>query len=64
VSVAGYGDTDLARNFNLTSVRQFPERMGAEAIRLLMMADVLRKTHSLQIDPETTVRGSTAARGS
>jgi LacI family transcriptional regulator len=64
VSVVGYGDTDLARNFNLTSVRQFPERIGAEAIRLLTMPDVLRKTHSLQIDPEITLRGSTAARGS
>jgi len=62
VSVVGYGDTDLARNFNLTSVRQFPERIGAEAIRLLMMPDSLHKSQSMQLEPETTVRGSTSAR--
>ncbi len=36
VRVTGYGDTDLGRNFSLTTVRQFPDRMGTEAIRLVL----------------------------
>jgi LacI family transcriptional regulator len=62
VSVAGYGDTDLGRNFNLTTVRQFPERMGAEAVQLLLAPRPLTSADAIELDAEIVVRSSTAAR--
>lgn len=62
VSVAGFGDTDLARNAQLTSVRQFPERLGAEAVRLLLANAPSSARDSVMVDQEVVVRRSTAAR--
>ncbi len=59
VRVAGYGDTDLARNFDLTSVRQFPERMGSEALRLLLSPTPVGRQAGVVLEPEVIVRGST-----
>jgi LacI family transcriptional regulator len=62
VSVAGYGDSDLGRNLNLTTARQFPERLGAEAVRLLLSREPLSASRSIRVTPEVIVRTSTAAR--
>ncbi len=62
VSVAGYADSDLARNFHLTTVRQFPERMGSEAVKLMISDRRLTTRDSVDIEPEIIVRTSTAAR--
>lgn len=62
VSVAGFGDTDLGRNAQLTSVRQFPERLGAEAVRLLLAPGDVSSHDSVLVDQEVVVRRSTAAR--
>lgn len=59
VWVAGYGDTDLGRNFALSSVRQFPERMGAEAVRLLLAPQALTRAQSLRLDVQLITRAST-----
>lgn len=55
VRVAGYGDTDLGRNFSLTTVRQFPERMGTEAVRLLLSTEPVGQKASVVIEPEVIV---------
>jgi LacI family transcriptional regulator len=60
VSLAGYGDTDLARNFALTSVRQFPDRMGVEAVRLLLSDEPSHAAASIALEPELVARQSTA----
>lgn len=59
VRVAGYGDTDLGRTFQITSVRQFPERMGTEAVRLLLATDARGHAGSLVIEPELIERETT-----
>jgi DNA-binding LacI/PurR family transcriptional regulator len=59
VTVTGYGDTDLGRNFGLTTVRQFPDRMGTEAIRLVLGSQPLSAADSIDITPELVVRTST-----
>lgn len=59
VRVAGYGDTDLAHNFDLTTVRQFPERMGSEALRLLLNPASSGRQGAVVLDPEVIARGST-----
>jgi DNA-binding transcriptional regulator YhcF (GntR family) len=56
VLVTGYGDTDIGRNFGLTTVRQFPDRMGAEAIRLILGPDPLSARDSIELMPELVVR--------
>ena len=61
VSVAGYGDSDLARNFQLTTVRQFPERMGADAVRLMLADRPIGAADSVEIEPEIVIRTSAAA---
>ena len=63
VTVTGYGDTDLGRNFGLTTVRQFPERMGSEAVRLVLGSDDIGAGDSIELIPELVVRvgGPTAA---
>ena len=58
VSVTGYGDTDLGRNFGLTTVKQFPDRMGTEAVRLVLGTEPLHAQDSLDITPELIIRGS------
>jgi LacI family transcriptional regulator len=60
VSVTGYGDTDLGRNFGVTSVRQFPDRMGSEAIRLILGNDRVGAKDSIELMPELQVHSSTA----
>jgi LacI family transcriptional regulator len=62
VSLIGYGDTDLAHSLDLSTVRQFPERLAREAIRLLLNPGPLRAADSVEISPELVVRGSTSAR--
>jgi LacI family transcriptional regulator len=59
VTVTGYGDTDIGRNFGLTTVRQFPDRMGSEAIRLMLGLEPLHATHSIELTPELVVRTPT-----
>jgi DNA-binding LacI/PurR family transcriptional regulator len=59
VTVTGYGDTDLGRNFGLTTVRQFPDRMGTEAIRLVLGTQPLSAGDSIDITPELVIRNST-----
>jgi LacI family transcriptional regulator len=59
VSVTGYGDTDLGRNFGLTTVRQFPDRMGSEAVRLVLSTEPAGAADSIEIVPELVVRAST-----
>jgi LacI family transcriptional regulator len=61
VTVTGYGDTDLGRNFGVTTVRQFPDRMGTEAVRLILGNEPLSARDSVEITPELVVRTSTAA---
>jgi LacI family transcriptional regulator len=61
VRVTGYGDTDLGRNFALTTVRQFPDRMGTEAIRLVLGSEPLTAADSVDLTPEIVVRASTGA---
>jgi LacI family transcriptional regulator len=61
VTVTGYGDTDLGRNFGLTTVRQFPERMGSEAVRLVLSAKDIGAADSIELIPELVVREGTAA---
>jgi LacI family transcriptional regulator len=56
VLVTGYGDTDIGRNFGLTTVRQFPDRMGAEAIRLILAPESLSAQDSIELTPELVVR--------
>jgi LacI family transcriptional regulator len=63
VLVTGYGDTDIGRNFGLTTVRQFPDRMGAEAIRLMLGNEPLHAHDSIELIPELLVRTSTPATG-
>jgi DNA-binding LacI/PurR family transcriptional regulator len=60
VTVTGYGDTDLGRNFGLTTVKQFPDRMGTEAVRLVLGTAPLGAADSLEITPELVIRSSTA----
>jgi LacI family transcriptional regulator len=60
VSVAGYGDIDLGRNFGLTTVRQFPERIGTEAVRLMLASDDPTESDSIELLPELVARTSTA----
>lgn len=62
ISVAGYADSDLGRNFQLTTVRQFPEQMGSEAVRLLLAGKPITAADTVEIEPEIVVRTSTAAR--
>ena len=59
VTVTGYGDTDIGRNFGLTTVRQFPDRMGSEAIRLMLGMDPLSAQDSIELVPELVVRTPT-----
>ena len=61
VRVTGYGDTDLGRNFGLTTVRQFPDRMGTEAVRLVLGTDPLTAADSVDLTPELVVRTSAGA---
>ncbi len=61
VSVTGFGDTDLGRNFGLTTVRQFPDRMGAEAVRLILEQPAPGAADSIELAPELVLRSSTAA---
>jgi LacI family transcriptional regulator len=63
VRVTGYGDTDLGRNFSLTTVRQFPDRMGTEAIRLVLGTEPVTAADSVDLTPELVVRASAAAPG-
>ena len=56
VIVTGYGDTDIGRNFGLTTVRQFPDRMGSEAIRLILGGELLSARDSIELVPELVVR--------
>jgi len=63
VTVTGYGDTDLGRNFGLTTVRQFSDRMGTEAIRLVLGSQPLSVKDSVEITPELVVRTSTTSPG-
>jgi LacI family transcriptional regulator len=56
VMVTGYGDTDLGRNFGLTTVRQFPERMGSEAVRLVLAGTPISARDSIELVPELVVR--------
>jgi LacI family transcriptional regulator len=58
VSVTGYGDTDLGRNFGITTVRQFPDRMGTEAIRLVLGNEPIGAKDSIELTPELLVRTS------
>jgi LacI family transcriptional regulator len=60
VSVTGYGDTDLGRNFGVTSVRQFPDRMGSEAIRLILGNGRVGAKDSIELMPELQVHNSSA----
>jgi LacI family transcriptional regulator len=60
VSVTGYGDTDLGRNFGITSVRQFPDRMGSEAIRLVLGNGRVGAKDSIELLPELQVHTSAA----
>jgi LacI family transcriptional regulator len=60
VSVTGYGDTDLGRNFGITSVRQFPDRMGSEAIRLILGNSPVGARDSIELMPELQLHTSTA----
>ena len=60
VTVTGYGDTDLGRNFGLTTVRQFPDRMGTEAIRLVLGTQPLSAADSIDLTPELLIRTSAA----
>jgi LacI family transcriptional regulator len=60
VLVTGYGDTDIGRNFGLTTVRQFPDRMGAEAIRLILGPESLSGHDSIELTPELVVRSPTS----
>lgn len=63
VSVVGYDDMDLARHplLSLTTVDQFGERLGAEAIDLLMerIAGTRSEPRHITITPELRVRSST-----
>ena len=63
VSVVGYDDMDLARHplLSLTTVDQFGERMGAEAIDLLMerIDGTRAEPQHITISPELRVRSST-----
>jgi LacI family transcriptional regulator len=52
IIVTGYGDTDLARNFGFPTVRQFPERMGREAVRLVLAATRPTASDSIDLVPE------------
>ncbi len=62
VSVVGYGDdVDLSRHFGLTTMRQFPELMGVEAVRLLLAHKELGAADSVELHPEMVIRASTAA---
>ena len=61
VRVTGYGDTDLGRNFGLTTVRQFPDRMGTEAVRLVLGTDPVTAADSVDLTPELVVRTSAGA---
>jgi LacI family transcriptional regulator len=61
ITVTGYGDTDLGRNFGLTTVRQFPERMGSEAVRLVLGSQPIGAADSIELSPELVVRSSSAA---
>jgi LacI family transcriptional regulator len=61
VSVTGFGDTDLGRNFGLTTVRQFPDRMGTEAVRLVLGHPAPGAADSVELAPELVLRSSTAA---
>ena len=63
VRVTGYGDTDLGRNFGLTTVRQFPDRMGTEAIRLVLGTEPLTAADSVDLTPELVVRASAGTPG-
>jgi LacI family transcriptional regulator len=63
VLVTGYGDTDIGRNFGLTTVRQFPDRMGSEAIRLMLGVEPLSAQDSIELTPELVVRTPTPATG-
>ncbi len=56
VTVTGFGDTDIGRNFGLTTVRQFPDRMGSEAIRLMLGIEPLSARDSIELVPELVVR--------
>jgi LacI family transcriptional regulator len=60
VAVTGYGDTDLGRNFELTTVRQFPDRMGTEAVRLVLGEARIGAQDSIELQPELVVRGEGA----
>ena len=59
VLVTGYGDTDIGRNFGLTTVRQFPDRMGSEAIRLMLGVEPLSARDSIELTPELVLRTPT-----
>lgn len=63
VRVTGYGDTDLGRNFSLTTVRQFPDRMGTEAVRLVLGTEALTAADSIDLTPELVVRASAGTPG-
>ncbi len=56
IIVTGYGDTDLGRNFGLTTVRQFPSRMGTEAVKLMLSAAAISAADSVEITPELILR--------
>jgi DNA-binding LacI/PurR family transcriptional regulator len=56
VVVTGYGDTDLGRNFALTTVRQFPGRMGTEAVRLVLGDARVGEGDAVEIVPELVLR--------
>lgn len=59
VRVAGFGDTELGRSFDLTSVRQFPEQMGAWAVELLLGRGGTGRACSRTLEPQIVERGST-----
>ncbi len=62
LSVVGYADTDLGLNFQLTTVRQFPERMGAHAAKLIAADALSGAGQSLWLQPEIVLRATAVAR--
>lgn len=62
VSLIGYDDSDLARisNPGLTSVRQFPYTIGANAVKALMDMEQGKNVENQKLEAVFTIRTSTA----
>jgi DNA-binding LacI/PurR family transcriptional regulator len=65
MSIVGYDDIDAAELFNLTTIHQPLEEIGAEAVRLLIEEIEGGRTAPAQrkLAPRLVVRGTTAPRG-